>query len=55
MIDELVQDRPKCRHKPKVSVRSHLDLVAAVATGEPMAATLCCNRPACLDDARACR
>lgn len=37
---------PKCRHKRKGIVTT-----GKYVTGEPHAATNCCDRPACIDDA----
>ncbi len=44
---------PKCSHRTQtMRVSSHYDLSAAAKAGEPMASTYCCERQACLDDAR---
>jgi hypothetical protein len=45
--------QPKCRHIATVRVSSHEDLLAGYADGDPIASTLSCQRPGCLDDAKA--
>lgn len=43
---------PKCRHVPKVRVSSHENLQTGYGSDEPFASTYCCDREACLDDAK---